>query len=117
MLFDFTFPCYLTTFSGKKCLSGKIICTFLFPAYRNSTVMGYQRLGMTAGCGSGSSGASRGRDGWFPPVAIIGTPLEGLWFRLETRGRVVGSIIAPQLTVYRRTSLSGTKKSTDNLPA
>jgi hypothetical protein len=23
MLFDLTFPCYLTTFSGKKCLSGE----------------------------------------------------------------------------------------------
>jgi hypothetical protein len=28
MLFDLTFPCYLTTFSGKKCLSGKVICAF-----------------------------------------------------------------------------------------
>jgi hypothetical protein len=31
MLFDFTFPCYLTTFSGKKCLSGKIIVLFFVP--------------------------------------------------------------------------------------
>jgi hypothetical protein len=28
MLFDLTFPCYLTTFSGKKCLSEKVICAF-----------------------------------------------------------------------------------------
>jgi hypothetical protein len=32
------FPCYLTTFSGKKCLSGKVICAFFFPAYRSSPV-------------------------------------------------------------------------------
>jgi hypothetical protein len=31
MLFDLTFPCYLTTFSGKKCLSGKVICAFFGP--------------------------------------------------------------------------------------
>jgi hypothetical protein len=31
MLFDLTFPCYLTTFSGKKCLSGKVICAFFAP--------------------------------------------------------------------------------------
>jgi hypothetical protein len=31
MLFDLTFPCYLTTFSGKKCLSGKVICAFFVP--------------------------------------------------------------------------------------
>jgi hypothetical protein len=37
MLFDLTFPCYLTTFSGKECLSGKVICVF-FPAYRSSPV-------------------------------------------------------------------------------
>jgi hypothetical protein len=24
-------PCYLTTFSGKKCLSGKFICAFFVP--------------------------------------------------------------------------------------
>jgi hypothetical protein len=28
MLFDLNCPCYLTTFSGKKCLSGKVICAF-----------------------------------------------------------------------------------------
>jgi hypothetical protein len=28
MLFDLTFPCYLTSLSGKKCLSGKVICAF-----------------------------------------------------------------------------------------
>jgi hypothetical protein len=39
MLFDSTFPCYLTTFSGKKCLSGKVICPFFCPAYRNSSVL------------------------------------------------------------------------------
>jgi hypothetical protein len=38
MLFDLTFPCYLTTFSGKKCLSGKVICAFSCPAYRSSPV-------------------------------------------------------------------------------
>jgi hypothetical protein len=38
MLFDVTFPCYLTTFSGKKCLSGKVICAFYCPAYRNFPV-------------------------------------------------------------------------------
>jgi hypothetical protein len=31
MLFDLTFPCYLTTFSGKKGLSGKVICAFFVP--------------------------------------------------------------------------------------
>jgi hypothetical protein len=31
MLFDLTFPCYLTTFSGKKCLSGKVICALFVP--------------------------------------------------------------------------------------
>jgi hypothetical protein len=41
MLFDLTFPCYLTTFSGKKCLSGKVIFfrpAFFCPAYRSSPV-------------------------------------------------------------------------------
>jgi hypothetical protein len=38
MLFDLTFPCYLTTFSGKKFLSGKVICAFFCPAYRSSPV-------------------------------------------------------------------------------
>jgi hypothetical protein len=38
MLFDLTVPCYLTTLSGKKCLSGKVICAFICPAYRNSPV-------------------------------------------------------------------------------
>jgi hypothetical protein len=38
MLFDLTFPCCLTTFSGKKCLSGKVICVFFWPAYRSSPV-------------------------------------------------------------------------------
>jgi hypothetical protein len=38
MLFDLTFPCYLTTFSGKKCLSGKVLCVFFCPAYRSSPV-------------------------------------------------------------------------------
>jgi hypothetical protein len=31
MLFDLTFPCYLTTFRGKKYLSGKVICAFFVP--------------------------------------------------------------------------------------
>jgi hypothetical protein len=31
MLFDLTFPCYLTTFSGKKCLSGEVICAIFSP--------------------------------------------------------------------------------------
>jgi hypothetical protein len=31
MLFDLTSPCYLTTFMGKKCLSGKVNSDFLFP--------------------------------------------------------------------------------------
>jgi hypothetical protein len=39
MLFDLTFPCYLTTFSEKKCLSGKVICAFFCPAYRSSPVL------------------------------------------------------------------------------
>jgi hypothetical protein len=39
MLFDLTFPCNLTTFSGNKCLSGKVICDFFCPAYRSSPVM------------------------------------------------------------------------------
>jgi hypothetical protein len=30
MLFDLTFPCYLTIFSGKWRLSGKVICAFFF---------------------------------------------------------------------------------------
>jgi hypothetical protein len=38
MLFELTCPCYLTTFSGKKCLSGKVFCAFLYPAYRSSPV-------------------------------------------------------------------------------
>jgi hypothetical protein len=38
MLFDLTFPCYLTTFSGKKCLSEKVICAFFRSAYRSSPV-------------------------------------------------------------------------------
>jgi hypothetical protein len=38
MLFDLTFPCYLTTFSGKKCLSGKVVCFFFCPAYRKFPV-------------------------------------------------------------------------------
>jgi hypothetical protein len=38
MLFDLTFPCYLTTFSGKKCLSGKAICAIFSPAYQSSPV-------------------------------------------------------------------------------
>jgi hypothetical protein len=38
MLSDLTFPCYLTTFSGKKCLSGKVVCVFFCPAYRRSPV-------------------------------------------------------------------------------
>jgi hypothetical protein len=41
MLFDLSFPCYLTTFSGKKCLSGKVICAFCFPAYRSSPVVAF----------------------------------------------------------------------------
>jgi hypothetical protein len=45
MLFDLTFPCYLTTFSGKKCLSGKVICVF-FPAHRSSPVL-YVHLGFS----------------------------------------------------------------------
>jgi hypothetical protein len=45
MLFDLTFPCYLTTFSGKKCLSRKVICAFFFPLievllYKNLCVPG-----------------------------------------------------------------------------
>jgi hypothetical protein len=39
MLFDLTSPCYLTTFSGKKCLSGKVICAFFCPAHRSSPVL------------------------------------------------------------------------------
>jgi hypothetical protein len=31
MLFDLTFPCYLTIFSGKECLSGKVICAYFVP--------------------------------------------------------------------------------------
>jgi hypothetical protein len=31
MLFDLTFPCSLTTFSGKKCISGKVICAIFVP--------------------------------------------------------------------------------------
>jgi hypothetical protein len=41
MLFDLAFPCYLTKNSGKKCLSGKVIC-FFFPAYRSFPVVGIQ---------------------------------------------------------------------------
>jgi hypothetical protein len=39
MLFALTFPCYLTTFSGEKCLSGKAICAAFCPAYRSSPVL------------------------------------------------------------------------------
>jgi hypothetical protein len=39
MLFDLTFPCYLETFSGKECLSGKVICAFFCPAHRSSPVI------------------------------------------------------------------------------
>jgi hypothetical protein len=38
MLFDLNFPCYLTTFSGKKCVMGKVICAFFCAAYRSSPV-------------------------------------------------------------------------------
>jgi hypothetical protein len=38
MLFDLTFTCYLTTYSGNKCLSGKVTCAFFCPPYRNSPV-------------------------------------------------------------------------------
>jgi hypothetical protein len=31
MLCDLTFLCYVTTFSGKKCLIGKVICAFFVP--------------------------------------------------------------------------------------
>jgi hypothetical protein len=31
MVFDLTFPCYLTTFRVKKFLSGKVICAFFVP--------------------------------------------------------------------------------------
>jgi hypothetical protein len=47
MLFDLTIPCNLKTFSGKKCLSGKVICAFFCPAYRTSPVSG--------GCGDTQS--------------------------------------------------------------
>jgi hypothetical protein len=39
MLFDLTFPCHLTSFSGKRCLSGNVICAFFCPAYRSSPVL------------------------------------------------------------------------------
>jgi hypothetical protein len=38
MLFDLTFLCYLITISGKKRLSGKVICAFFCPAYRSSSL-------------------------------------------------------------------------------
>jgi hypothetical protein len=41
MLLDLTFPRYLTTFSGKKCLSGKVICAIFCPAYRSSPVLAF----------------------------------------------------------------------------
>jgi hypothetical protein len=54
MLFDLTFPCYLTTFSGKKCLSGKIICAFFCPAYRSSPALQFTvLLNVTAFYGDG----------------------------------------------------------------
>jgi hypothetical protein len=31
MLYDLPFPCCLTTFSGKKCLSEKIVCAYFVP--------------------------------------------------------------------------------------
>jgi hypothetical protein len=37
MLFDLTFPCYLTTFSEKKCLNGKVICAFFLSRLSNSS--------------------------------------------------------------------------------
>jgi hypothetical protein len=42
MLFDLTFPCYLTTFSGKKCLSGKVICVPLIEILLYIGVEGYR---------------------------------------------------------------------------
>jgi hypothetical protein len=38
MLFDLNFPSNLTTFSGKKCLCGKVFSVLFFPAYRSSPV-------------------------------------------------------------------------------
>jgi hypothetical protein len=40
-VFDLTCPCYLTTFCGEMCLSGKVICAFFCPAYRSSPVYIY----------------------------------------------------------------------------
>jgi hypothetical protein len=44
MLFDLTFPCYLTTFSGEKCLNGNLVCAFYCPAYRSSPVWSWSYL-------------------------------------------------------------------------
>jgi hypothetical protein len=53
MLFDLTFPCYLTTFSGKKCLSGKVICAFSCPAYRSSPVLHNRPINLPRASGWG----------------------------------------------------------------
>jgi hypothetical protein len=63
MLFDLTFPCYLTTFSGKKCLSGKVICAFFCPAYRNSPVLNLTRLLESDSSGRRGGAASREEGG------------------------------------------------------
>jgi hypothetical protein len=43
MLFDLTFPCYLTTFSGKKCLIGKVTCVFFVPLIEVLLSIGVQK--------------------------------------------------------------------------
>jgi hypothetical protein len=70
MLVDLTFPCYLTTFSGKICLSGKVICPFFVPlieillyCYTEVIYMGATELlyGTQKGCvatGEGGGGDS-----------------------------------------------------------
>jgi hypothetical protein len=56
MLFDLIFPGYLTSFSGEKCLSGKVICAFVCPAYQGSPVpknLKLLRCGLNSEAGAG----------------------------------------------------------------
>jgi hypothetical protein len=50
MLFDLTFPCYLTTLSGKKCLSGRLSVLSFVPFIE---VLLYWKVG---GCAVGEEG-------------------------------------------------------------
>jgi hypothetical protein len=63
MLFDLTFPCYLTTFSGKRCLSGKVIFAFFCPAFRSSLVLQNKGGSVVCLCIGGVGWGRRGGEG------------------------------------------------------